>query len=591
MRLLLFRLKLLTFSDQITAANLLDFDQPVDHFKHRGTFTQRYLYDDQLQNPQSESPIVLVKVEGQKEHRAMEPIGMYMIQIAYELKATVVALELRFYGESSPVKSPPLADLKGLFTVVQAAEDLRTFREHIIREHKLETPRFVLLGCSYNGSLAAWARVRYPDFFVGAVASCPGLGLKCDSQEYNSAIAAALYNLRLGGSAERLLFVRLSLVDVVYAQIQNANQIIRGKIETVWGDETAGMLALKNAPCQICSACDISLGTDPKKYIQKPKKESAAVTSNECQPSVSSGSSSSSSTMPVLMLVDKEVLGSCGPTSTDGVLSFSQLSVSAKHALLVDASQKENLAGQFEPLYEFEGSPFLAIACPVLHLGMNLVKALLGRYSKSPEDRQKIQKFLQENYGVATSLPVSSSSLDRKFIQAVSLTGKDCATLASRISAQPDAEDLWEAAGLGATTATIIRLWGEIRHLVYADHSSEDEDDDTKLSEVVSKDCLPLTLSLHVTLHHLLDSLRQLDIAGISAWSVTEESIESLHGVINRESTVSMVKCMSDSDAMKHIGAMYNAKRQIESSNSFKEARPRRACAAYEETLEHSGSP
>ncbi|KAF4657579.1 hypothetical protein FOL47_008387 [Perkinsus chesapeaki] len=158
--------------------------------------------------------------------------------------------------------------------------------------------------------------------------------------------------------------------------------------------------------------------------------------------------------------------------------------MSRKLALANNGKAKGHVKGQrFQPLYEFEGSPFLAIACPVLHLGMNLVKALL----------------------------------------------------------QPDAEDRWEAAGLGATTATIIRLWGDIRHLVYADHSSEDEDDDTKwidkvevhlnrLSEVVSKDCLPLTLSLHVTLHHLLDSLRQLDIAGISAWSVTEESIESLHG-------------------------------------------------------------
>ncbi|KAF4730446.1 hypothetical protein FOZ63_019443, partial [Perkinsus olseni] len=93
---------------------------------------------------------------------------------------------------------------------------------------------------------------------------------------------------------------------------------------------------------------------------------------------------------------------------------------------------KAHIQGQrFEPLYQFEGSPYLAVACPVLHLGMNLVKALLGRYAKTHEARQKIQKFLRDNYGVAPSLPTSSSTLDRKFIQSLSLTGKDCATLAT----------------------------------------------------------------------------------------------------------------------------------------------------------------
>ncbi|KAF4664576.1 Thymus-specific serine protease [Perkinsus chesapeaki] len=214
---------LFVFNHPSKAGKPLEFDQAVDHFNTRGTFKQRYLYDDEFQNPQAEYPIVLVKVEGEKDGKEMEPIGTYVNQVAYELKATVVALEHRFYGESIPVKSPPLGDLKQLFTIGQAIEDLHTFQEHIISKYKLENARFLLMGCSYPGSLAAWTRLTYPTLFVGAVASCPVLGLQYDYPEYNNAVAAAFSDPRLGGSVECLSF------------IQRASSILKRSLRTQSG--------------------------------------------------------------------------------------------------------------------------------------------------------------------------------------------------------------------------------------------------------------------------------------------------------------------------------------------------------------------
>ncbi|KAF4680178.1 hypothetical protein FOZ63_016191 [Perkinsus olseni] len=212
--------------------------------------------------------------------------------------------------------------------------------------------------------------------------------------------------------------------------------------------------------------------------------------------------------------------------------------------------------------------------------------------TKDKESRERVEVFLKDNYSVSPSLPISSSTLDRKFMQTMALTGKDCAKLAARIADQPNSMEIWASAGLEGETAVIISEWGHIRHLVYSEHENhgdwidEVEKHLDNLSRGILKLGLPMTLSVHVVMHHLLDSLRALQSAGIAPWSVTEEVIESLHGVINRESSASMVKCMARADGIKHLGVMYNAKRADltrapQSTTSKATSRPRRSCASY----------
>ncbi|KAF4700127.1 hypothetical protein FOZ62_000651 [Perkinsus olseni] len=275
-----------------------------------------------------------------------------------------------------------------------------------------------------------------------------------------------------------------------------------------------------------------------------------------------------------------------------------ELRTSAKAAVLAEKNAgrlKTHQKGQrFHPLVEFEGTPFETVTCPVLHLGINLMKNLLGRYTKDQQGREKVESFLQQHYNVKSSLPVSSSTIDRRFLQSISLTGKDCATLASKLSAEPNAGAVWESAGFDRGVAEIIQEWDMVRRLIYSDHDVDitmaggegcwinmvDSHID-RICYWLNKLNTAITLSLHVLLHHLPNSLRALTARVVAPWSVTEESIESLHHVVNKEATTSMIRCMTQAGGMQHLGATYNSKRRQSHSSIEPVSRPRRKCAKY----------
>lgn len=51
----------------------------------------------------------------------------------------------------------------------QAIADIANFIQTINREYKLSDPYWILIGCSYPGSLATWFRNKHPELTVGAV--------------------------------------------------------------------------------------------------------------------------------------------------------------------------------------------------------------------------------------------------------------------------------------------------------------------------------------------------------------------------------------------------------------------------------------
>ncbi|KAK6024191.1 hypothetical protein OSTOST_10003 [Ostertagia ostertagi] len=53
----------------------------------------------------------------------------------------------------------------------QALEDIATFIEKMNEKHKLKDPKWIVFGGSYAGSLALWARQKYPKLIAGAVGS------------------------------------------------------------------------------------------------------------------------------------------------------------------------------------------------------------------------------------------------------------------------------------------------------------------------------------------------------------------------------------------------------------------------------------
>ncbi|KAF4660089.1 Thymus-specific serine protease [Perkinsus chesapeaki] len=159
------------------------FDQVIDHFGGTGTFKQRYLYSDKFVNGKPQ--LVIVDIRGEGSEVEMGSLGLDVFNAGIKTKSIMVALEHRFYGKSRPLLNPTTKDLLKLLQTSQAVADLVTFREFIIKKYGLSHGvQFVLMGCSYAGSLAAWARVKHPDLFLGAVASCPVIDLRYDSPQY-----------------------------------------------------------------------------------------------------------------------------------------------------------------------------------------------------------------------------------------------------------------------------------------------------------------------------------------------------------------------------------------------------------------------
>ncbi|KAF4736565.1 hypothetical protein FOZ62_004752 [Perkinsus olseni] len=181
---------------------------------------------------------------------------------------------------------------------------------------------------------------------------------------------------------------------------------VRAKIHLVWGERTDALLSLKNAPSQLCSTCNVRLGTDPKKYMEDWVGQGTK-TRNSCVPpapgeqgsapidwaflpycdgsrdndncffcshmgaknmnkkrkrpgrpknttpgSKAEGlatlpsSSSQSQTIPVVLMINKDVIGQEDNDNGASPLNFSQLSAVEKHAILVGASEQENLSAQ-----------------------------------------------------------------------------------------------------------------------------------------------------------------------------------------------------------------------------------------------------
>ncbi|XP_065208217.1 putative serine protease K12H4.7 isoform X2 [Planococcus citri] len=98
--------------------------------------------------------------------------------------ATLFSLEHRFYGQSMPKNDTRTEHLVYLSSK-QAVADIANFIQGMSAKYALpNNTKWILTGCSYSGSLAAWARLKYPQLVHGAVSSSAPLLAKKDFTEY-----------------------------------------------------------------------------------------------------------------------------------------------------------------------------------------------------------------------------------------------------------------------------------------------------------------------------------------------------------------------------------------------------------------------
>lgn len=136
---------------------------------------------------------VFLMIGGEREANGAFMTQGAWIQYAREYNALCFQLEHRFYGQSHPTEDLSIENLKYLSSE-QALADLANFIVAMNEKYHLhiDTVKWIAFGGSYDGSLAAWLRVKYPHLVLGAVSSSGPLLAKADFREYYETVSRSL---------------------------------------------------------------------------------------------------------------------------------------------------------------------------------------------------------------------------------------------------------------------------------------------------------------------------------------------------------------------------------------------------------------
>ncbi|KAJ1960304.1 hypothetical protein IWQ62_004282 [Dispira parvispora] len=168
------------------------FPQRVDHMDdtNEETFPQLYYLNDTYYQPGG--PVYLY-TPGEAPNRPRTVTRGFLLKLAEETQGLVISLEHRYYGRSNPVPDLSPQNMRFL-SVAQALRDFVNFM------HKVPLPqiadreniRWIIVGGSYAGNLAAWMRLKYPDLVFAAYSSSAPVRAKRDFYEYDLAVGDRL---------------------------------------------------------------------------------------------------------------------------------------------------------------------------------------------------------------------------------------------------------------------------------------------------------------------------------------------------------------------------------------------------------------
>lgn len=164
-----------------------EFDQRLDHERTSDmrTFKQRYHVNSENAT-RSDAP-VLYYICGEATCDASALSKKTLVDFAKALGAHLVTLEHRYYGKSQPFARLTVDNLKYLSTDA-ALKDLAAFEDHA-RTALGMTGKWIAVGGSYAGSLAAYYRMKFPDMVVGALSSSGPVQARALFEEYDRHVA------------------------------------------------------------------------------------------------------------------------------------------------------------------------------------------------------------------------------------------------------------------------------------------------------------------------------------------------------------------------------------------------------------------
>jgi pimeloyl-ACP methyl ester carboxylesterase len=177
----------ITFASPVTTGVFAQaIDHPTTGSESVGTFSQRYWYSTEFAAG-PDSP-VLLSICGEAECSEFEV--KFLADVAKSLHASVVALEHRYYGKSLPYEKLVLENMKYL-TIHNALEDLASFEAFAKTQLPL-AGKWIAVGGSYAGMLAAFYRQKHPELVVGAWASSAPVNVQKSFWGYDALVSRAL---------------------------------------------------------------------------------------------------------------------------------------------------------------------------------------------------------------------------------------------------------------------------------------------------------------------------------------------------------------------------------------------------------------
>jgi pimeloyl-ACP methyl ester carboxylesterase len=171
------------------------FDQKLDHNNPADTrtFKQRYFIDSQYAQDAS-SPVFYI-ICGEWNCAGTTSYG-FAVNVAKKVKAHLIALEHRYYGESLPMTDLTTANLSYL-NLEYAIEDLASVQRHLTQTMSL-TGKWIAFGGSYAGTLAAFYRLQHPELVSGSLASSAPVRMKPEFFEYDAHVAKVINKTSCG---------------------------------------------------------------------------------------------------------------------------------------------------------------------------------------------------------------------------------------------------------------------------------------------------------------------------------------------------------------------------------------------------------
>lgn len=178
-----------------------NFIDHLDHSNHQ-TFQQRYWYSYDLWDKKTGPIIFYICAEGPGHFPGD---SSFLMALAKEMNAAVVALEHRYYGASVPFPDLRL-DYMRYLSHDQALADTAYFIKFF--KHKLEdlaeSPlKLFTIGGSYAGALSAWMRYKYPYLVDGALSSSGVVNAILDFSDFDDQVKRSV--LKSGPKCEEII--------------------------------------------------------------------------------------------------------------------------------------------------------------------------------------------------------------------------------------------------------------------------------------------------------------------------------------------------------------------------------------------------